>query len=1707
MNRLTRFALERPSITLLLTLFLTLGGIFAAGDLNQELVPQVEFPQATVVTVWPGASADEVTRSVVEPIEAALEGITEVEVVEVSSSASESFAATTLRAEYGTTQDELRDAIEAELKDVELPEDAQDPQVVLFSFSDLPVVQASVRGADGDLDTATLQQVVKDQVLEELEGIEGVSSVALAGGRDEKVFLDIDPARLEAAGQSLGSIKGALQTNDLSFPAGSLEVDGKTIPLVAVHRLSSETDLSNLALGGGGGPGGPPSGPPAAAGAPASPGARPAAASSGSPTDAAGPTTRAARTAATAARQADRPSPSPTRRATQRTGAGDRDRAPRVTLLAIPLPAQVVALGYATTRDLTPDAVRTLREARPDLLKQIADAVIEQVPPGGPSPVSEAVLEALPADIRRRLRERLEAGTRAEATTVAPKDDADDSAASQAEDEDASTPSEGDDEADAASGEEARDDSGAADTAAASSDRGDADATAADSGEDDAGGGAAADDEGLTNPLLERLDPAALAGLVEAAPQLLGQLDPATLDQLLRSVPEILGQIDTEALSELLASEPDLVAALDPAALEGALAAAPGLLARLDTEAVAAVLNGAPEVLGQLDEDLVAELAQELASQAPELLAGLDGEVVAGLAAAAPEALSRLDDASILALLGQLDAASAPDLLRAAPDLVQDLDLAAVEEASIGLLRQIPVSVLSALPAELRTAIMQRLSGSQAPGGRRLLQPQGPGTRLGDVATVSRELEEAQTLNRTDGDPSLSLIIFKEQSANTVAVVDAVMERLKELEGDADLDEDLTFNVVFEQGTFIEDSLKGVRNEGILGGIFAVLVILIFLNFSVRSTLVTAISIPLSIVVAVLLMRLQGLTVNILSLAGLTIAIGRVVDDAIVVIENIYRHIQAGESVREAVLNGTREVSTAITAATLVTVAVFLPLGFVGGITSEFFKPFAYTASYALLASLLVAVTVVPLLARWLMRRDNLPEDREGLLLRLYTPTLRWALEHRFLTLLLALLFFAGSLSLLGLVDKTFLPSFGEPAIQVEMALPPGTDLATTDAVSREVEDLLMDWRGIDTVETTVGRGSQFFGQFSGGDSARAFFFASIDEAEATGRSSGSQDDEDEDSGSGGAAAGGLLDAWFAPEVDAQALAAELRTELDELSADLADDGLVVDEEDLRFTVSAGAGGGPQGSRYDLQIKSDDEQALREANEAILEALEDEDNWTENPKFTELPILNLTSNLSEARSVVQVAVDPAKASARGLSTLQVGLALREMIEGTDLGDLELVDGDETETLEVFARYPKNLVKDLDALATLAVQGPQGPVPLGQVATITEGPGPVQVTRIDGERAVVISGEISTQDTFGVLDQADKIIARVVKDEDLGDEVTVGAGAESRQQREGFRDMLIALPISILIVYLIMVLTFGSLVHPFTILFSLPFAVSGALAALAITDRAISMSSLIGMMMLVGIVTTNAIVLVDLVQQYRAQGMDANTALIEGGRHRLRPIVMTAIATIIALIPQAIGFTEGALIASELATTVIGGLLASTVLTLVIVPVIYSLLDRLTGGGGSGAGPDSPPPAPPGTEASGSGGSEGSGGSGGEGPAPQDGPGALSALPMTASALSTAGAAAAAVAAVDSAPGSGSGAAVADGDTSLRMTPVSGQTTRILAGAEAVGAGGAAAAAPPQPVVAVPAAEAVAAAPTAEAVADAAAPAALQPPPAEATPML
>ncbi len=1359
MTRLTRLAINEPSVTVLVMLLLLVAGVAAAVTLNQELIPDIDFPQASVVAVWPGASADQVTQEVVKPIEKALEQLGDIEVVEVSSSASDSFAAVTVRAEFGTTQDQLRQALDDSLADVDLPEDVQELETVLFNFSDLPVVQI---GASGDLSLEELQRLIQDEVVPELEAIDGVSRVSVAGGRAEKVFVDLDPEKMAAAGVTLDTIKNVLQANNLSFPAGTLNTDGQSIPLQVGHRIKSVEDLRQLVLV--------PPAPPIAAGAAPSTDAAEQAPPAPAQAEAPGP-----EQAAATKDVAEAPTPTPTE---SEHAATSPSEAPTVSG-PFPLPPLLQALGFETTDDLTPDLIRELEAGAPDLLRQLADDVIETLPPGALAELSPGVVDALPPDLRQRLIERA-SGPATPPAAVAP------------------TPP--------------------AETVRM---------------------------RAVIVSANDTLD--SLANRFGTDPEAIRQANGLTSDTLtpgdLLRVPLPAGGATLppawRAFGVTRADE------VTPAVMERAIAETPGAVSDLTPEQL---LLLPPTTIARLPEALIAR-------QGPEIEAAL-------------VARSRLP-------------AEAP----ATPE----------QEAP-------PTATPPPTPTVRPTE--QPASTAASPTAGAPAAAQGPGQEtspvtLGDIATVARAPEDLSAINRIDGHPSLSLLIVKDQSANTVTVADAVLDRVDELK-DERLLQDVTFDTIFEQASFIKESLSGVVREGVLGAVFAVLAILVFLSLSVRSTVVTAISIPLSVFIGFLIMRVQGFTLNLLTLSGMTVAIGRVVDDAIVVLENVYRHIQRGERRVEAVIEGTEEVATAITASTLVTVAVFLPLGFMGGIISQFFLPFGLTVSFALLASLLVALTIVPVLARLLLSRGVLPEERETWLQRAYTPVLEWALDHRLITLLLAFAFFIASLGLARFIPQTFLPNFGEPTISVSLSLPGGASLETTDEAAREVEAILADDADIDTVRATVGSSggpeALFFG-LVGGDSSGASFFATLD--------------QDFDG-------------------DPVEVADRIRQRLEDLDVGLP----------VSTTVSTGALGGPQGSIYDLQILSEDEATLREANALVLNALRDEDNWSD---YDVAPIINLESNLSAARDIIAVEVDPASALSRGLTAAQVGFALRQVLEGQDLGDVELAGESEEQVLTVEARFPAETISTIEGLHEFAIAGPAGPVRLGDIATIEHRPGPVVITRVDGEPAALITGEITEEDTLGVMADADAII----DDLDLPADVEVGAGVESSTQLEGFQDMLVALPISIAIVYLIMAVVFGSLVHPFTILFSLPFAASGALVGLAVTGRPLSISSLIGVLMLIGIVVTNAIVLVDLVQRYRARGMTAREALVRGGRTRLRPILMTAVATVLALFPMALGFTEGAIIAAELATVVIFGLTTSTLLTLIVVPVMYSLLDGLT----------------------------------------------------------------------------------------------------------------------------------------------------------------
>ncbi len=753
--------------------------------------------------------------------------------------------------------------------------------------------------------------------------------------------------------------------------------------------------------------------------------------------------------------------------------------------------------------------------------------------------------------------------------------------------------------------------------------------------------------------------------------------------------------------------------------------------------------------------------------------------------------------------------------------------------------------------------------------------------RLRDVADVVVARTNGAGISRTNGKPGLLIQIYKTQTGNTVTVSDGVTKQIEELNKQFP---DVKLQIVYDQALQVRASVDGLLKEGGLGALFAVLVIFLFLR-NVRSTLVTAISIPTSMVVAFILLWTQGITLNIMTLGALAVAVGRVVDDAIVVLENIFRHVQRGEPVPLAVKRGTKEVAGAITSSTITTVAVFLPLGFVGGITGQFFLPFALTVSFALLASLVVALTIVPVFASFFINHKSAGQEHENTWLqRAYTPALKWSLKHRFLTLLAAFLLFVGSIASVGIfkVPLAFLPESGDKLLQVSITTAPGTDSATIVDVTNQVEKVLDDYKQkniITLYQTTISGDSTFARQ------QRAF--------------------------SGGAGNVSVL-VRLDKSKDTNDTAKDMRKAFQPIFP-------------KGGSISVAPIGGFTSNTLSLVIQGPTSDSVRETSAKVLETL--------SPITT---ITNLKSDVSAVTPQIVITPDPTKNPLA--NTALIGSQLRNLLQGQSGGTIRFTSGQQ---LDVIMILPPPTGASLDEYINNLKQLPVlGQTKLGDIARVEKIEGANQTTRINQALAATVTADITTEDTGTVSRTAtDKVNALA-----LPTGVTVSLAGAGQQQQEAFTGLGVAMLAAIALVYIVMVITFGSLLEPLAILFSLPLALIGALGALVITQRALGLPALIGMLMLIGIVVTNAIVLIDLVNQLRKEGVNRNDALIQAGRTRLRPILMTAVATILALMPLALGFSEGSIIAAELGTVVIGGLLTSTLLTLVVVPVVYSLLE-------------------------------------------------------------------------------------------------------------------------------------------------------------------
>ncbi|NQU96771.1 MAG: efflux RND transporter permease subunit, partial [Chloroflexi bacterium] len=617
-----------------------------------------------------------------------------------------------------------------------------------------------------------------------------------------------------------------------------------------------------------------------------------------------------------------------------------------------------------------------------------------------------------------------------------------------------------------------------------------------------------------------------------------------------------------------------------------------------------------------------------------------------------------------------------------------------------------------------------------------------------------------------------------------------------------------------------------------------------------------------------------------------------VVDDSIVVLENIYRHVQEGEDVHSAVITGTREVAVAIFGATMPTVAVFLPLGFAGGMVGIMFRPFALTITVALLASLVIALTIVPILARFLIRRGRVvrrlvARDRGTAAQRAYTPVLRWALAHRAITLVTAAVIFVGSLGLASVIPTALMSHGGEKQFSADISLPP--EIATPDlAIEKaiEAEEIIANLPGVEVYSTSISLGA--------GADQDIFSLGRLF--------------------SGQGVLGASITVTLHPDADLEAVSALARERLGAMGGAL--------------TSVAGTGGEDMYSALDVSVTGDDPDAVKTAALEILAAVRDTPG-----------IVDVASAAISQRAEIAVEVDPKLALGAGVTGAQVAMLIRELTIGQTVTTLK-VDG---ESLDVVMRADPDAVGTIEALGNITV-GSFGDIsiPLSSIAKIERRDAPAHITHLNTKPSASVTGTITAEDTGKVnrdiRDRVDSI--------QLPPGVEVTYGGIQAMFADAFNTLYVGIAASVVIVYIVMVLVMGSLLSPFVIMFTLPLASIGALAALAITGRALSMSSLFGILMLVGIVVTNGIVLIDFVNQLRSRGMSVYDALMEGGRLRLRPVLMTAVTTILAMIPIALGFTEGAIMAAELATVVIGGLFTSTLLTLVVVPVVYSLMESL-----------------------------------------------------------------------------------------------------------------------------------------------------------------
>jgi len=774
----------------------------------------------------------------------------------------------------------------------------------------------------------------------------------------------------------------------------------------------------------------------------------------------------------------------------------------------------------------------------------------------------------------------------------------------------------------------------------------------------------------------------------------------------------------------------------------------------------------------------------------------------------------------------------------------------------------------------LPAAVTSSGASAASPGTTNPVSP-GPAAipvRLGDVARVSEATAPLNGISRTDGVPSLEIQVIRASNGNAVTVSNDVKSRIQRLK----LDPADNLRLTHDAADDIRASINDLLLEGLIGAFLAVLVIFLFLR-SVRATLVTAVSLPASVLVAMLGTNLGGFSLNIMTLAGLTVAIGRIVDDAIVVLENSVRHLQQGEAPRQAALNGASEVATPVISSTLATVAVFLPIGLVGGIISRFFLPFSVTVAISLVASLLVALTVIPVLVSLFLQGRHRLAAEGGNLARVYRPVLAWSLHRRLnkaAVLAVSAVLLVGSAALVTEVPKNFFGFGGSAQITGVITLPAGTSTDQSSERMKPFEAAARSDRNVQLVQVTMS--SSNYGALT------SSFETNV----------------------------ARVNLLLKSKAGAEDTAGRLKRKLDELYG----------PGSSTLTVSSA---GPPSNTFTAGARGRDPAALRKASDMLVAELR------KDPELT-----NVKSNLAAEKPELVVTVDASRAQARGLNPEVLAPSISNALTLQPVGRL----GANGPTVSL--QLDPNAVT-AEKLSNLTVAPGTA---LRDVATVGDQFAPTAVDRTDGTEQVSVTATITATDSSGATSRAAAQIQKL----NLPAGVSLGTGGGLQDEfNDSFAQMFSAIAIAIGLVFIILVAFFRSVVTPFVILTTMPLSLIGAFTALFVFHQALGLPALLGILMVFGIVVSNAVLLVHVADEARSTHT-LEDALILAGTLRVRPILMTAAATIFALLPVAIGISTaggGGLISQSLAIVVEGGMISSTALTLIVVPVVYSILRR------------------------------------------------------------------------------------------------------------------------------------------------------------------